>query len=868
MDNKISVCLIGPRQENFRPSALIRMKSLLLCCCLTSLSLSAQQGDNPNELQAPPARKFEIPAAPPLSVDQALKQFRIQPGFEVQIVASEPLIEAPVEIEFDEFGRMFVLEMRGFMPNVDGKGEEERIGRVSLLEDTNADGRMDKNTVFADELLMPRAICVARGGLLVAEPPNLWFFRDADGDGKAESKESVSKDYGNQANPEHNANGLLLGRDNWIYSANHTVRYRNLGQGWEKGNTVFRGQWGISQDDYGRLFFNSNSDQLRGDLVPDQYLSRNPNFKSAFGGNVQLARDQSTFPVRVNPGVNRGYQPGTLRDDGTLARFTGACGPCIYRGDLFPQSFYGAAFLCEPTGNFIRCNLLKENEGIIIATNAFPGSEFLASTDERFRPVNTANGPDGALYIVDLYRGVIQHRIYLTTYLRNQALERKLETPVDYGRIYRVVPTAAKPRPPSNLGRLSSAQLVDELSSPRGWIRDNAQRLLVERKDFVTIPGLERVVAAGVYPSAVHALWTLAALQAVTPETIDRALHSSEPKVRATAVRVAEPLLAGNADTLEKILALTQDSSADVQVQAMFTLGAIKSPKAETAMFELLSRHAENPLIRAAALSGLHNRELPFLKRLLVAPAWQEQTPARERTIRELSRCIAETRQAGAVTELLDIAARQNVRWIQYAALDGLTALLPAKTKADPSRAPKPLHLPAAPVGLAQLAKDEDAGLKERLKTLDPLLIWPGKAGLAESAARPLTDAEKQLFEAGKRQYPLICGACHQPNGLGLDGLAPPLVDSEWTTGSPERMVRIALNGVRGPLNVKGRTWELEMPPVNILPDEQIAALVTYIRREWGHTASPVSPEFVARIRKETASREEAWTEAELLKIK
>src|SRR6185369_13167835 len=231
---------------------------------------------------------------------------------------------------------------------------------------------------------MPRAIAFVRGGLLVAEPPHLWFFRDENGDGKAEKKEEVSNDYGNQANPEHTANGLMWGRDNWIYSANHTVRYRNIRGYWEKDVTQFRGQWGITEDDYGRLFFNSNSDQFRGDLVPGQYFLRNSNFKSPFGLNVQIAREQSTFPGRVNPGVNRGYQKGTLRPDGTLAQFTGACGPCIYRGGLFPNKFHGAAFLCEPTANLVRCNLLTENEGMISATNAFPNAEFLTSTDERF----------------------------------------------------------------------------------------------------------------------------------------------------------------------------------------------------------------------------------------------------------------------------------------------------------------------------------------------------------------------------------------------------------------------------------------------------------------------------------------------------
>lgn len=846
----------------------IVMKSLVLCILLLAVPVFAQRGDKDGEVQAGPPASMKIPPALPLIVEEAVESFRLQPGFEIQVVASEPMIEAPVEIEFDEAGRMYVLEMRDFMPNVDGKGEDQRNGRVTLLEDTDHDGRMDKQSVFADGLLMPRAICVTRGGLLIAEPPTLWFLRDADGDGKAEIREIVSSDYGNQSNPEHTANGLLWARDNWIYSANHTVRYRHLGSGWEKDSTVFRGQWGISQDDFGRLFFNSNSDQLRGDLVPSEYLSRNQNLKSAFGVNVQIARDQSTFPIRVNPGVNRGYQKGTLNPDGTLAKFTAACGPSIYRGDLFPNEFYGAAFLCEPAANMVRCNVLSENDGVITGTNAFRSEEFLASTDERFRPVNTCNGPDGALYVVDLYRGIIQHRMYVTTFLRNQILDRKLETPLSSGRIYRVVPAGAKPARPPDLASMSASQLVSQLGVTNGWVRDTAQRLLVERRDFVAIPLLERIVAQGAFPAAVHALWVLNSLNALSAETLSSAFASSHPKVCATAIRVSEPLLGSDSDLQKKVIALAKSSTPDVQLQAILTLGELKTPDAEKAMLDLLAQNPESALMRDGAVSGLAGRELSFLRQIVANSSWSEKTSGREKTIGSLSRCIAESRDGKKVTELLEVAAGSKDRWIQYSLLDGIAALIPPKTRGRNAQSIKPLTLPAEPPALTRLAAAQDKGLADRLETLAPLLSWPGKAGMAVAEARPLTETEKQLFETGKTQYLIICGACHQPTGQGLDGLAPPLVDSDWATGSPERLARIALGGVRGPINVKGRVWEMEMPPVNVLTDDQIAALLTYIRREWGHTASPISPEFVAKIRKETADRQEAWTEAELLKIK
>jgi glucose/arabinose dehydrogenase/mono/diheme cytochrome c family protein len=839
--------------------------------------LFAQSGDKAGEVQAPPPSTMQIPPAPPLSVDDALKTFRLQPGFKIEVVASEPQIETPVEIEFDPAGNMYVLEMRAFMPNVEGRGEDQRLGRVTFLTDTNSDGRMDTHTVFADNLLMPRAIAHVRGGLLIAEPPTLWFFRDTDGDGRADHQKIVSSDYGNQSNPEHNANGLFLGLDNWIYSANHTTRYRNTTGSWEKDATIFRGQWGISQDDFGRLFYNSNSDQLRADLVPAHYLSRNPNFKNPFGANVQIAKDQTTFPVRMNPGVNRGYQKGTLKPDGTLARFTGACGPVIYRGDLFPEKFRGAAFLCEPTANLVRCNFLTETNGFITGTNAFPNAEFLASTDERFRPVNLFNGPDGALYVVDMYRGVIQHRIYLTTFLRNQALDRKLETPINQGRIYRIVPTAEttqpKPAASRNLAHLTSSALVAELNSPNGWTRDTAQRLLVERRDFVALPVLERLAAAAIYPASIHALWTLHGLNALDSETISRAMNSTNSKVRATAARVSEQLINQNDILAQKLIALGQDPSTDVQLQVMFSLGELgASPNnegAERVMLDLLARHTDHPLIRDAAITGLKGRELNFLARALAHPAFAEKSSSRAEIIRDLAACVAQTRDDKSVNELLEIAAAQKQPWPQLAILDGIATLIPARGRAKQPPKPKPLVFASEPPALARLTKlaSSNEPFQKRLAALDPLLVWRGKPGMDLTETVALTDEEKKLFEAGKAQYPLICGACHQPTGLGLDGLAPPLADADWVTGSPERLARIVLHGVRGPLNVKGKTWELEMPPVNILTDQEIASMLTYIRREWGHTATAITPDFIAKVRKETESREEAWTEPELLKI-
>jgi mono/diheme cytochrome c family protein len=282
-------------------------------------------------------------------------------------------------------------------------------------------------------------------------------------------------------------------------------------------------------------------------------------------------------------------------------------------------------------------------------------------------------------------------------------------------------------------------------------------------------------------------------------------------------------------------------------------------------MLDLLSANVEHRLMRDAAISGLKGRELSFLAKL--ARDWPDNTPGREAVIRQLAECVAQSREASAINQLLDLLAGSGSRWQQYAMIDGINGLIP-KGRARGNAPPKPLRLAGEPAGLAKLKALADAGIQSRLTIMADLLVWPGKPGYNEPQVTPLTVEEKQRFDAGQAQYVVICGACHQPTGLGQEGLAPPLVDSEWANGSPERIVRIVLNGLRGKVNVKGKTWELEMPQLNILPDEDIANLLTYIRREWGHTASPVAPEFVAKIRAATSQRESAWTEPELLRVK
>ncbi|MEJ1974557.1 MAG: hypothetical protein WDM96_19575 [Lacunisphaera sp.] len=510
-----------------RPASF-RLPALLFACC-TGLTAFAQNGDVSGEAQTAPPPHIQIPPAPVLPAEEAIKTIKVAPGYQLEIAAADPLVGNPVAMSFGPDGRLWIVEMRAFMPNPDGKGEDAKVGAIVVLEDTDHDGRFDKRTVFADGLVLPRAFALVGDGVLVGEPPHLWFFRDTDGDGKADEKTD-----------EHTANGLFWAMDNWIYSANHNVRYRYLGHGkFAQELTVSRGQWGITQDSAGRLFHNNNSDPIRYDAVPSQYFARNPGLTEPVGVNLQLvAADLRVWPIRVTPGINRGYK--SLDETGRMTAVTAACGPLVYRGDLMPD-LRDEVFVCEPSGNLIKRITLGPAGDSLAGHNGYEGSEFIASTDERFRPVNLANGPDGGLYIADMYKGIIQHRIYLTTYLRQQIESRGLAEGMGMGRIYRVVPEGGVPPGPRafDLAKESSELLVGRLTMSNGWWRDTAQRLLVERRDPAALRPLRTLAVNQAAPAVarLQALWTLDGVEGLDRPTLLAALGDSDATVGAAAIR-------------------------------------------------------------------------------------------------------------------------------------------------------------------------------------------------------------------------------------------------------------------------------------------------------------------------------------------
>jgi mono/diheme cytochrome c family protein len=807
-----------------------------------------------------------IPPSPALTADEALKTFRVAPGFRVELVASDPLIGDPVAMNIGPDGRLWVVEMRSYMPDLDGSTEDAPVGRVVVLEDTDGDGRMDKRTVFLDKLIMPRAILLAGDGVFVGAPPRLWYCRDKDGDGKSDEQTEIATDFGTQvnpkrpelANPEHSPNTMTWALDNWVYSAEYTKRFRFISGQWVPGATTYRGQWGLSQDDYGHLFYNTNSDQLRADILPAHYLGRNPMPGLPGGLNVKVATEQFVWPARVNPGINRGYLPEMLRD-GKLKEFTAACAPWIYRGDLLGEEFYGNAFVCEPAGNLIKRNTLTAEKGTLIAKEAYQQSEFVASTDERFRPVALYTGPDGALYVVDFYRGVLQHRISLTSYLRKQSEERGLDKPLGLGRIYRIVPEEKSPVVKPQLHRESPPQWVAHLSHANSWWRETAQRLLVERNDAGVVPALIEIAMKGANPlGRLHAIWTLEGMAKLDDATVLATMDDADARVRVAAVRVSEKRSA----VLPKLMMIAaNEADPFVQQQLALSLGETASKDADFAMAALVKRAPENLYLRDAAVSGLFGRELALLEALLADSGWKEPEANAGRFLGTLARCVFATRRPESAERLLALIAAQPANARTAALLDGILAT-------SASTAKKPVKFKAKPAPLAQLAKLTGASIRTRVDKLSVLITWPGKPGAAPEPEVPaLTPEQQGRFDMGKTLFSGICAACHQPHGLGVEGLAPPLVDSEWVLGSEQRVARIILHGVTGPIQVNGRTYRLDMPGLGIFTDDQVAAILTYIRREWEHTAAPVDPAAIKAIREATRDRTEGWREEELKAI-
>lgn len=805
------------------------------------------------------APAMPVRPAPAYTPAAALATFRVEPGFRIRCVAAEPTIDSPVAAVFDEDGRLWVVEMRTYMPRMDAtkEDEEQARSRIVVLEPDGAGGFDARGRVFLEGLVLPRAVLPCHGGALVIEPPHLVFWRDTEGDGRADEKRVLLSGF-TGINPEHAPNGLVYGLDNWVYLSQHNIRVRFDGEGVRTERTPAHGQWGIAQDEEGRLFYSPNPESLRGDLIPKHYMGRNAAQRDLAGVNELISRVQTVWPARPTRGVNRGYMEGVLRGDGTLRDHTAACGPVIYGAGAYGAEYRGNAFVCEAAGNLVKRLIITEREGALTAATAEPGREFLASTDERFRPVNTAVGPDGALYIVDMYRGLIQHNTYLTEYLKGEIRARGLELPLGQGRIYRVEREGMARAEARRLSRASDEELAGLLSHADAYYRLHAQRLLVERRARGAAERVRGAASAAAATTRLHALWTLEGLGELTQDDVLLATADESAVVRRHALRLLEAWVDDDAVVLV-IRALAEDRDRGVRVQAALTAGEIGGERGLEVMETALARNGFDRVTRAAAVSGLGGREMLMLDRLMADRAFPRSAGERD-MMSALADCVLRGSDLDQRTALLERIASLAERGDERA--ERLLERLRREQRIE-SEAPVVVRLGREPEGWTGAAAGKSA-LASRLVESGYYLTWPGRTGVEPPRRlRALTESEVALYRRGEALY-AECVACHGADGRGTTGQVPSLVGSERVQGPAARAIRVLLHGMAGPLESEGQKFDGSMPPTTYRRDSEIAAILTYIRRAWGNGGDPVAPLEVSAVRVKHEGRTRPWTAEEL----
>ncbi|MEZ5965928.1 MAG: discoidin domain-containing protein [Planctomycetota bacterium] len=590
----------------------LEVAALLVAAAASRAAPCAQDEPSPPPPPLPlPTESKPTGSTAPLAPTDEAATFRLPPEFAVELVAAEPLVVEPVMCVFDGDGRPYVAEMRTYMQDLDAGGENEPRSQVALLHDDDGDGRMDRRTTFADGLVLPRLLLPLYDGVLIGETytTELYLYRDTDGDGVADDRTLWRRGNADNRNLEHQDSALTFGIDGWFYTAMSGERLR-LVSGVVQSEPVASefAQWGLAVDDVGRQFFCS-----AGGERPAYNFQRHPRYgKVSFGG--ELADDfAAVYPAIATPDVQGGT--GRLRADGSLDHFTGCCGPSIYRGDALPADCRGDYIVCEPVGRLVRRASVRDVDGKIVLENRYPQAEFWTSTDMNFRPVWSATGPDGGLWVVDMYRGIIQEGNWTRedSYLRPQIERLGLQANVGRGRIWRVLAKGRPPRPTLHLQHASADELVAALAHENGFWRDTAEKLLVLRGEVGVEPTLRALLASDAEPLArLHALWTLVALDRLQVDDLVAGLRDADPRLRQAAVRASEPHLvaAGRDGALDPALAGAMEARVDdpdvqVAIQLALSLRYATQPAARSWLLALAGRWRGQEVVERAVSDSL-----------------------------------------------------------------------------------------------------------------------------------------------------------------------------------------------------------------------------------------------------------------------
>ncbi|MFP6905493.1 MAG: discoidin domain-containing protein [Verrucomicrobiota bacterium] len=530
---------------------------------------------------------------------EALKHIQVPEGYRLELVAAEPMVNEPAVIAWDGNGVMYVAEFLTYMQDIDGSGAHNPVSRILRLEDTDDDGRMDKRTVFIDKLVLPRMIQCIDHRVIIRETNtfDLNMYEDSDGDGVADKKTSVYTGGKRGGNLEHQPSGLIWNIDNWMYVTYTRKRYRWNGDHIISEDTPHgSGQWGLTHDDIGRCYYSTGGGER-----PAMDFQQPIIYGKIQAPGEEAPGFREVFPIVHIPDVQGGHRR-YRKEENTLNNFTGCAGQHIYRGDRLPAELYGQLFIPEPVGRLIRLAKVSYENGKVVLSNATPGTEFIRSDDANFRPLNMATGPDGCLYIVDMYRGIIQEGNWVRrgSYLRGVVENYGLDKNVQRGRIYRLMHETTKRGPKPKLLDASGAELVQALEHPNGWWRDTAQKLLVVRGDASVVPALKSLVRSGKSPLArLHALWSLEGLGTFDTDLLKAAMKDPDPRVRGGAIRVSEEAtLKGETGLAADMLKGIEDPDPQVVIQSTLSLLRAQPDASLKVMEAVLARHPDNVILQ------------------------------------------------------------------------------------------------------------------------------------------------------------------------------------------------------------------------------------------------------------------------------
>jgi len=627
------------------------------------------------------------PARPRGSLDpeQARTALHLDPGLRAELVAAEPEVQSPVAIAFDEDGKLWVVEMLDYPHGPAPGGRPE--GRIKVLEDRDGDGRFERSTVFADRLLFANGLLPWKGGVIVTAAPHILYLRDDDGDGKADRREVLYEGFAAE-NPQLRVSHPVLGVDGWVYVANglRGGKVRRAGrpgaEAIDLSGRDFRfdpvrdraepiagmGQFGNTFDDWGHRFVCTNRNHLVPIVLEDRYARRNPFLTppGPLADNQEAGGAAPIFPLSRNR-TTAGRHAGS---------FSASCGVTVYRGTLLDPKYRGSAFTCDPTGNLVHQEILTPDGASFAHRPAREGVEFLASPDDWFRPVSLAHGPDGALYVVDMDRAVIEHPDFMPPELKGRA---DVLLGKDRGRIWRIVPEGPRePSPRPRLGRATTPELVELLGHPGAWWRTTAQRLLLGRGDPAAIESLRAVVGSADRPLArLHAAWLLEGAGALEDGLVLALLDHPYPRLREHGVLLAERRLSSSSAIRDRVIALAADPDPRVRYQVALSLGAWDDARILAPLAAISVAGAEDRWTRLGVESAVPARAGALLATLLQPPhaLAARPEPGRLALLRELAALVGSRRDPGEVAAVLKaigaIAGPEADRW-RLAALVGL----------------------------------------------------------------------------------------------------------------------------------------------------------------------------------------------------